>query len=970
MWPALYIWSILLHMSLFRLIFLSLLIFHGICPSGFSQYAVHVNPFIGTGGHGHTFPGPSMPFGMVQLSPDTRIEGWDGCSGYHYTDSLVHGFSHTHLSGTGVPDYCDVLIMPGTGALDLENQFSNLPVLSSRFDKKNEKASAGTYSTFLDRYGIEVRLTATPRTGVHEYQFPASRTEKWIAIDLRHRDKLLSGSFLTLEKGQISGHRFSSSWAREQKLWFDIRCSAPVQRFVLSKDSSQLICFFDKKLRKLNLQCAISAVDAAGAARNMKAEWMDFGFERARKSCVASWDSILSRVVVKDKKWTKDQYQIFYTALYHLCIQPNLYQDADGRFRGMDGKVHQGDLAHPRYTVFSLWDTYRAAHPFYQLVYPDYNQNFILSFLGQFDECGRLPVWELSANETFCMIGNHSIPVMSYAFLDQNEKYPLDRDRMAKAAEATLSLDFSCMNGFRTGFISSDGCSESVSKTLENSLDWAGYYLLAGRKGYADQYFRNLFNPETGFFQAKLNHKFVEPFDPREVNFHYTEANAWQYLFGAHHDIPGMMECFRFGSKEDARRILEKKLDALFESESLLTGRAQSDITGLIGQYAHGNEPSHHVAYLYNYAGRPDKTRKYLSEITRKFYANAPDGLSGNEDCGQMSAWYLWTTLGFYPVAAVIPSLDPGMPLAAEIRIHPPGQLPLVIKTEGSAESESLASISKNGIEIKGPVRLRSGDEIVFRFGNDSEWAGYAELGQGSRQIGYKPLPYIARGNRVFAGSQELELRSLSDEPILYMDPIVGKTKVYQSPILLDKAGSICFTHESMSKSFDWLCARFDPKPSGFRLKLQTDFAPVYSAGGPNALVDGLSGSSDFRDGLWQGFNNRDVEGEIELDKILQIDSVSISCLLDQRSWILLPSEVSFRFSSDGTHWSEPKLIGHDISNNSEESLIYHFTTTPSGPVRYIRFTLKNGGRLPDWHLSKGEPSWIFADEIKIYPKP
>lgn len=940
------------------------------CRPAQAQYASYVNPFIGTGGHGHTFPGPCMPFGMVQLSPDTRIEGWDGCSGYHYTDSIVHGFSHTHLSGTGVPDYCDILIMPGTGSLSLPDRFSQLPNISSRFDKKSEKASAGLYTCRLDRYQIDVRLTATARTGIHEYRFPANSSEKWIVIDLKHRDKLLSGGFSEIRKDQIRGHRFSSSWAREQKLWFDIRCSAPVQKYLLSKDSSQLICFFDKKLRKLNVQCAISAVDPQGAAKNLKAEWIDFEFDRARKSCTTAWDSILSRVKIKDIKWTKDRYQIFYTALYHLCIQPNLYQDEDGRYRGMDGKVHQGDPSHPRYTVFSLWDTYRAAHPFYQLVYPDYNQDFILSFLGQFDECGRLPVWELSANETFCMIGNHSIPVMSYAFLDQNEKYPLERERMAKAAEATLALDFSCMDGFRTGFISSDGCSESVSKTLENSLDWAGYYLLAGRKGYADQYFKNLYNPESGFFQAKLNHKFVEPFDPREVNFHYTEANAWQYLFGAHHDVPGMMECFRYGSAEDPRKILEKKLDGLFQSESLLTGRSQSDITGLIGQYAHGNEPSHHVAYLYNYAGRPDKTRKYVSEIVSKLYVNAPDGLSGNEDCGQMSAWYLWTTLGFYPVSAVIPSLDPGMPMASEIRISPPGQLPIVISSDRTSGSESLASIFKNKKEIKGPVRLRGGDEIIFRFSEDAEWSGYADLNLESRQIGYKSLPYIAKGDRVFDGSQKVEIRSMGNEPLLYMDPAIGKSETYRGPIWMDRSGSICFTHESMSKSSDWLCARFDPRPSGFRLKLLTEYAPVYSAGGPNALVDGLRGSKDFRDGLWQGYNDRDVEGEIELDTSVVLDSVSIGCLQDQRSWILLPSEVSYRFSADGRLWSEPKILKNGIPDQAEDGRIHHFTAKPSGPVRYIRFLLKNGGRLPDWHLSKGEPSWIFADEINLYPKP
>lgn len=927
----------------------------------------HVNPFIGTGGHGHTFPGPVRPFGMVQLGPDTRLEGWDGCSGYHYSDSVIYGFSHTHLSGTGVPDYCDVLIQPGTGKLSIQDGFERLPNISSPFKKKNEKAEAGYYSVVLDRYKTKVSLTTTLRTGLHQYEFPDQNKEKWIAIDLRHRDKILSAGFENISKQSISGHRFSSAWASDQKLFFHIRTSSPIQKHRMSRDSTQLICFFDPAVKTVLLQCAISPVDVSGAEFNMEMEWAGFDFQQTLFDCREAWENILSRVKIKDDKWQQDQWSIFYTALYHLCIHPSLYQDADQRYRGMDGKIYKGNRNYPRYTVFSLWDTYRAAHPFYQLVYPDYNYHFIQSFLGQFKESRRLPVWELSNNETYCMIGNHSLPVLSYAVLDKHPAFPLKRDPLAAAAKATMALDFSCLNNFRTGYISSDLCSESVSKTLENSVDMAALDLLLGQDGEEKYYYQNLFNPETGFFQAKLNHKFLSPFDPREVNFHFTEANAWQYVFGAHHDPVGMMQCFAAGNPLNQRNALEKKLDAMFTAESKLTGRAQSDITGLIGQYAHGNEPSHHVAYLYNYAGRHDKTIKYVSYIMQSFYHNKPDGLSGNEDCGQMSAWYLWSTLGLYPLMAVTPLLDPGVPMADQITISPAMSSSIVIKKDQNRGQKQIGKILHNKKHVQQPIHLRPGDRVVFEYSDTDKWNTYSDEWLDLQTNHYKPMPYLYKGDRVFDKTQEIQIKSLYPENIFYHVKSEGtQKKIYQNPIRISSSDEICFQLEINQDHNNWCCAKFDPRPCGFQFKLMTEYAPVYSAGGDQAMMDGLSGSRDFRDGLWQGFFGTDVEAEIILDSIQHLKNISISCLQDQKSWILLPKWVEFIFSSDGIRWQEPVKIGHDVSASTDESLTHRFESESTGPIKKIKIKVHNAGPLPEWHLSMGEKSWLFIDEIKL----
>jgi predicted alpha-1,2-mannosidase len=427
----------------------------------------YVNPFIGTGGHGHTFPGAAYPFGMMQLSPDTRLEGWDGCSGYHYSDSLIYGFSHTHLSGTGVPDYCDVLFMPGTGDVHFNNGSDGKDGYRSAFMKSKESASPGYYKVFLEKYKIQVELTVGKRTGIHHYQFPAS-SGQWLLIDLKHRDPLIAAEFTKFKDNEVAGYRISKAWADEQYVYFKTRFNKKIKDYKFSDDSLKLVLYFeDNGSKDVYAHVAISAVDAQGADKNIKSELNDFNFKKLFQATQKIWNEFLSRIQVEDNK--KEEKIIFYTALYHNLIHPSLFQDVDGRYRGMDLKIHETTLD-DHYTVFSLWDTYRSTHPLYQLVYPEYNSKFIRTFLRQYQECGHLPVWELAGNETWCMIGNHAIPVIANAFA--HKKFDFDT-ALAKEAitNSILNGTNSGMKFMKKGFIAANDESESVSKTIENSVD-------------------------------------------------------------------------------------------------------------------------------------------------------------------------------------------------------------------------------------------------------------------------------------------------------------------------------------------------------------------------------------------------------------------------------------------------------------------------------------------------------------------
>ena len=593
-----------------------------------------VNPFVGTDAHGHTFPGAVYPFGMIQLSPDTRPNAgdWDGCSGYHYSDSLIYGFSHTHLSGTGCDDWCDILINPG-------------PDFPSTFSHSNEKASPGYYEVLLDKAGgIKVRLAAGRRSAFHEYTFAQSLAS--ITLNLKHRDPLESYSIQS-SRNAVWGYRSSNSWARHQKVYFYIEFSKPA--FKEDKLGEKATFFFPGK--EVILRVGISSVSVDNAKANLQSDYPK-SLDARKKSTEKAWNAYLSKLECPYKD--KEHKTRFYTALYHTAIHPTLYSDVNGEYRGMDGKVHRAD-GWERYTVFSLWDTFRGLHPLLMEIEPERSVDFVKSMLSIYDEAGKLPVWELSGWETNCMIGYNAAPVIADAILRGLKGFDYEHAFQAMLASARNG-EFGLDSFRENGLVLADDEHESVSKTLEYAFDDWCVAQVALKLGHMDeyrafmtsaQYWKNVLDPETKFMRARLNGRWFSPFDPREVNNNYTEANSWQYSFFVPHNIPGLIEAL--GGPE----AFEARLDALFDAPEQTTGRTQADITGQIGQYAHGNEPSHHIAYLYDYIGKPEKRQARVNQILETLYSSAPDGLCGNEDCGQMSAWYVLSSLGKYPVCPV-----------------------------------------------------------------------------------------------------------------------------------------------------------------------------------------------------------------------------------------------------------------------------------------------------------------------------
>jgi len=770
------------------------------------DYTKLVDPFIGTGGHGHTYPGAVLPFGMVQLSPDTRLDGWDGCSGYYTTDSLVYGFSHTHLSGTGIPDYCDVLFMPTTGKPQLNNKDYR-----SSFQKKNEEASPGYYSTKLDKYNITAELTATLRVGMHRYTFPGTK-EANIIIDLQHRDKVLDSWIEVINDREIRGFRRSSSWAKDQSVYFYAKFSKPFKSYGIALDDQ--LKDGEKKLQGKNIKMyvqfdnpgevvakvGISAVNAAGALKNLDAEVPDFDFKKVMRAAKDTWQKELSKIQVEGgapvlqpqqqqnmtgysgggfgkpqprtrvPDYARIKQTIFYTALYHCMLAPNIYNDVDGQYRGMDQQIHKA-AGFNYYTVFSLWDTYRAEDPLLLLIDKKRTLDFIKSFMAMNEQGGLLPIWPLASNETFCMIGNHAIPVIVDAYAKGLRGFDAEKAfQMMK--DAVNRNQFGLESYRKNGLVLAEDENESVSKTLEYAYDdWCIAQMakmLKKDQDYAEyiqraQYWKNVYNNQTGFVQTRNNGGWLSPFKPSDVDNNFTEGNAWQFSFFMPQDVNGLMTMT--GGKEN----LENKLDALFSASSIMTGRSLPDITGTIGQYVHGNEPSHHIAYLYNFTDDPYKTQYYLNKIMNTMYKAAPDGLAGNEDCGQMSAWYVMNALGFYNIAPGQNNFQIGIPVFDKATINLENGKKFIINSSGNATN----SFYLQGMQLnKKPYNklFLSYENIA----NGGDWDVF---------IGKLP-------NKLYMQDLEKPVSVISDHLITVNPYLIAPSKTFTKPITISAASS------------------------------------------------------------------------------------------------------------------------------------------------------------------------------------
>ncbi|MDC6366780.1 MULTISPECIES: GH92 family glycosyl hydrolase [Flavobacteriaceae] len=713
-----------------RLINLLPLIFLLVCASCQNQkietnttekVLTYVDPFIGTGGHGHTFPGAVAPFGMVQPSPDNGRGGWDWCSGYHITDSLITGFGQLHLSGTGIGDLVDILLMPTNKKVDVGlfgKSRDSLPYVSS-FSHKDEKALPGYYKVVLPKNKVEVELTANEYVAFQKYTFLEQKEPSFI-IDLGFAvnwDAPLESQIALENEHLITGFRYSTGWAKNQKVFFAITSSKPIVKSDFVVDSKQILdrtgvlgtktgaqFFFKPDVGSVEIKVAVSSVSIENAKENLNKKGGDISFDEALAATSQNWESQLSKIKVETP--IDSLKTIFYTALYHTHVAPSLFSDVKGEFRLQNDSIAKTD-GWKAYSTLSLWDTFRAENPLLDILNPELANNLVNSLLAYYDEQRRLPVWTLYGNETNTMTGNHGVSVLVDAYLKGIRGY--DVEKAYEAVKTTMMGGERGLAPYKEyGYIPYDKLDESVTISLEFAYnDWCVAQMaksLGKEKDY--NYFMNrskayqhLFDSQSGFMRGKSSDgkNWREPFDPKHSNHRehtdYTEGNAWQHSWFVLQDIPGFIKLH--GGDE----AFSKKLEQLFTETSEITGdNTSADISGLIGQYAHGNEPSHHIAYMFNKANMPWKTQYWVREILNTQYSTQPDGLSGNEDCGQMSAWYVFSSLGLYPMNPASGQYEFGSPLFEKATIALPGGKSFVILAENTSTiNKYIQSVQLNG---------------------------------------------------------------------------------------------------------------------------------------------------------------------------------------------------------------------------------------------------------------------------------
>jgi predicted alpha-1,2-mannosidase len=713
----------------------------------------YVDPYIGSGGHGHVFVGANVPFGAVQAGPSNFYKGWDWCSGYHYQDSVIIGFPQLHLSGTGIGDLGDILMMPYMGEIKLDKGIETLRYsgYSSLYSHKNEKVRPGYYAVKLDDYGIEVELTASERVGFHKYTFPEGENAR-IIIDLKEgiNDKSTETYIELTDWYTIKGYRSSSGWAKKQQVFFAIRTSIPVKNFLVYDNDKKIndrkgqgesikgLITFAQAPQEVLLKVGISPVSADNALANIKAEIPDWNFEEICHQALDKWGKELAKIRIETKN--EADKRIFYTSMYHAMMHPSLFNDHNGDYRGSDRKTYK-NAACDNYTIFSLWDTYRAAHPFFTITNPDKAGDFVNSMLAVFDQAGSLPIWHLQGYDTGTMVGINSFQAIAEAYLKGCKGFDAERAYEAlktTAMSAVRGLDF--VRDLKP--IPSDVMrNRPVATALEYAIGDASIALMAKKMGKTEDYdyfmkragnYKLYYDKGVGFFRGIMADGSWNPvFDPlkskRPYATDYAEGNAWQYLWLAPQDVYGLIELL---GGEDA---FVDRLDQFFSLHSDLSDPdVLIDLTGEIGQYAHGNEPSHHIAYLYAYTGQQWKTARFARHIMKVFYTDQPDGIIGNEDCGQMSAWYVLSSLGFYPVFTASGEYVIGSPVFDKATVHPENGKPFIIEAvNNSPENIYVQSVELNGKDYPytyivhqdilngGILKIRMGNKPNYHYGKN-----------------------------------------------------------------------------------------------------------------------------------------------------------------------------------------------------------------------------------------------------------
>ncbi len=716
----------------------------------------YVDPFIGTGFHGHTFPGATRPFAMVQVSPDTHIMGWDASSGYHYDDKEVYGFSHTHLSGTGIGDLGDVSVLPFSGSDSIA------PV--GQLCKNTEKAAPGYYAVRLDNFGVNVELTSTDRVGFHKYTYDNPKDRR-VMLDLGHilqpnwGHRLVNNDYLFVNDSTVEGTIRTQGWAHFHSVSYRVTFSEPIERVYqyiggkLRQDSLflrlhteedlKLHYKFPEKAEPLYVKVALSMVDTEGAEKNLDAELPGWDFEKVRIQSAEAWNNALNAIEIQADPAVMVN---FCTALYHTMIAPFAYQDVDGRYLGMDKKIHTAAPGYTNYSVFSMWDTFRALHPLMTIIRPKMAADWGKVLVQGYKEGGILPKWPLASNYTGCMVGYPAVSVLAdlvckgladekdlVTWAEAGARSSIYRDDLAEKFKGTRELDLITRHTLykeRYGFVPADSIPESVSWGLEMAYeDWcisqiarcAGMDSLSQAYAKKGEYYKRYLDPETKMMRPVMGDgSFRTPFNPRysaHMRSDYTEGNAFQWSFFAPHDMDNFIATI------GGRKELETRLDTLFTTSSQVDGESASgDITGLIGQYAHGNEPSHHMAYLYNWTDSPWKGQERLDYIMREFYTNRPDGIIGNEDCGQMSAWYVMSALGLYQVSPGIPVYTLGRPMVNKASMKVQNGVFEIRVKNNAPENKYVKRVLLNGKPLDTPFvshkDIADGGRLVFEMTN------------------------------------------------------------------------------------------------------------------------------------------------------------------------------------------------------------------------------------------------------------
>jgi predicted alpha-1,2-mannosidase len=982
-----------------------------------TSFSSFVNPFCGTAAHGHTFPGATLPFGMVQLSPDTDIRGWDWCSGYHASDSSMLGFSHTHLSGTGGAALGDVLVMPGTGPLQFNPGDKKQPGTGyrSRFDHASESAAPGYYKVMLRDYGITAELTASRRAAMHRYTFPGDSGH--VLVDLIHgiNEKTTRSWIHVISPTKIEGMRQSSGWAENRVVYFAMEFSKPAtavlgtrdiqfyDSLTIERNAGVLGCFIFTGLQQkpLTIKVGISFVDAAGAWNNLNTEIAGQTFDQVRSAAGGAWEKELAKIQVAGKN--NEERATFYTALYHSMICPNLFSDCDGRYRGMDNVIHTAQN-YEHYTIFSLWDTFRAEHPLFTIIDTARAKDFVRSLLDKGKQFGVLPIWELDANETECMIGYHAVPVIADAIV--KGIFPADFPGAYEAMTKAAHQDKYAIQPYnRLGYVPADKETDAVSRTLEYAYDDWCIAQVARKLGKADDYatymsralsYKNVFDPVTGLMRGRfLDGRWRPAFDPLEPFplgvGDFTEGNSWQYSWFVPQNIFGLIDGMggeqRFGNK----------LDSLFTLASSPKYRQLSDVTGLIGQYAHGNEPSHHTIFLYNFANQEWKTQQRARQIMHELYSSEPDGLCGNDDCGQMSAWYVFTAMGFYPVTPASLNYTWSSPLFDSVAIRlPNGKTFRLIAHDNSSENKFIRKIVIDGKPCTTPYLshevIVNGGLVELFMGSQSEAMHFnTKIARGEEEKSFSGIlpprhdvfvPWMENERYCFTDSVIVRLHTTTPDGIIRYtvdgSAPTPSSPVYQSPLTFSEPVHLkAVTYKLNTASDDTLSAVFTR--TLFRDESRRDtvypritylqpFDQEYASTGQTALIDGLLGTKRFKDHAWQGFYGNDLDVIIDLGKTTAIGRVSLSCLDDPVSWILRPDSVRIATSVDGVHYTTVSEfpVPERVSYIPEQ--ISFSTPKIFARARYVHVFAKNRKVLPYWHNSTGRTCFIFADEILIEP--